>query len=53
MPLLEKAREMVPQPEPKKGARPGAKSAAVRRGARPAAAGSAAPAQVNMVARWL
>ena len=44
VPLLEKARETIPQPEPKKGARPGAKPAAVRGGGRPGAAGSA-PAQ--------
>ena len=42
MPLLEKARETVPQPEPKKGAR-GAGGAAVRGGARPAT--GSAPAQ--------
>ena len=48
MPLLDKAREMIPQPEPKKGARAGgagAKPSAVRGGARPATGGgSAAPA---------
>ena len=46
VPLLEKARETVPQPEPKKGARGAggaAKTAAVRGGARPAA--GSAPAQ--------
>ena len=43
VPLLEKARETIPQPEPKKGARPGAKPAAVRGGGRPAA--GSAPAQ--------